>query len=64
MTWRDIATAPKDGTEFLAHVDGEIFLVQWIAEHDRFEDARFTFKQSDFTHWTDLPSPPSTDTEK
>lgn len=75
--WRDIATAPKDGT----HVD--IWAKCWLPAFDKFEHRRFAdcwwMKDGEFgskahwvdldtnwhpTHWMPLPDPPAALTDR
>jgi hypothetical protein len=64
--WRDIASAPKDGTHFLASVDGEVRLVAWgkTSHVPMYGFCLADQGVEDFdlckpTHWRPLPAPPS-----
>jgi hypothetical protein len=65
--WRDIATAPRDGTDILvcdARLDGGFQqVVFWDGETNgewRWETSDGpTFHQEAFTHWRSLPLPPA-----
>lgn len=63
--WRDIATAPKDGTRILAYYDADdcIYDVVWdLHGHgDGWVSTDYNitnFNQPDFTHWRPLPALP------
>ena len=61
MEWQDIATAPKDGTRFLAYQKGDPIQECWWCE----DFPEWTGWQNDYdsepapTHWMPLPAPPS-----
>lgn len=49
--WRDIETAPKDGTEFLARDGTERDVARWHNDHVCGEELGW----HPFTHWMPLP---------
>ena len=53
--WREIETAPKDGSRFLAIKHGEIVFAFYDADSDEFVDSHFN---SHLTHWAPLILPP------
>lgn len=53
--WQPIATAPRDGTEFLASQNGAIDVVMWI-DGRGFREAGGVQMHPD--HWMRLPDPP------
>jgi hypothetical protein len=69
--WRDISTAPKDGTSVLLFSSGEMVVARWDADYG-FVDPEGAFvaplsdgwdravkdHYSDPTHWMPLPAPP------
>lgn len=61
MIWQPIETAPRDGTEFIAHLDlgcgAEFAVMLW---HEGMEDWTDTFGAIIGLpiHWMPLPSPP------
>lgn len=67
MTWRDISTAPRDGTEVLvAMPSGALTVARW--QVDRRYTAGGVWYHAPFalpqpTHWMPLPDPPETTTE-
>jgi Protein of unknown function (DUF551) len=67
MTWQPIATAPRDGTAFLAWESEEDEVVIAVAER---EPANYPFfnatnyecySEGRLTHWQQLPGPPNDD---
>lgn len=58
--WRDISTAPKDGTNILAHEDGATTVVYWDDERGSwlhpYKGGKTTWPK--LTHWMPLPEPP------
>ncbi len=66
--WQPIASAPKDGTRFLAAWKvGNIGIVWWLKDYQAFTDGDFDrchtprqFSASWFTHWRPFPPPPVT----
>ena len=65
--WRDIATAPKDGTLYLVFgldTDGhpEIAVAFWRAQHGTCWIAPTGWERVHPTHWRPLPAPPTTST--
>lgn len=64
--WRQIKTAPKDGTPFLGAIpwndsEWEILRMRWNEWVERFVDATyapFAATQEQPTHWMPLPEPP------
>lgn len=69
--WREIATAPMDGTEILLYEGGDAprcVVGYWDADTLNGDDARPTWRDSDggildfarepITHWMPLPPPP------
>ena len=60
VTWQPIATAPKDGTEFLGFVgasyQGGVVVIHWD-KNDGFIDWGADFWEP--THWMPLPAPPA-----
>lgn len=65
--WRDIATAPKDGTWFVAWQDGDVFKCQWRTEDDMeghldegwWDNVNQSFEAP--TLWQPLPPSPQID---
>jgi hypothetical protein len=62
--WRDIATAPKDGTHFLASHTRTPAIVEQVWFNDKLSDYPWTngigsFLEGYFTHWMPLPQPPT-----
>lgn len=71
--WRDISSAPKDGTPFLAYraASKRAQVVRWLIpyeKHGLMFGGEFVSDQSGwdldaawscFTHWAGLPPPPS-----
>ncbi|MFC5353576.1 DUF551 domain-containing protein [Azospirillum himalayense] len=64
--WQDIASAPRDGTRFLAVVDGDVALVFWgktshvpIYGFCRADQGPEDADLCDPTAWMPLPPPPS-----
>ncbi|MGG7581713.1 hypothetical protein [Rhizobium sp. Nf11,1] len=56
--WRDISTAPKDGTEvLLGHPDGSIQIGRWNGS-DGWDDGNFDDHFRWPTHWMPLPATP------
>lgn len=63
--WPSIETAPKDGTEFLASQDGEVYQCRWSIKDDGqgsrqagwYDLVGRSFEQP--THWLPLPPAPS-----
>jgi hypothetical protein len=63
--WKPIASAPRDGTEFLACYTGELGIWFRVAEYSGnpqspWEDDEGMHPEGFFTHWQPLPTPPST----
>lgn len=64
MTWQPIATAPRDGTPFIAAVpfgggEWEISKMMWEEFRHAFIDATYSpFDETQPTHWMPLPEPP------
>lgn len=65
--WRDIATAPKDGTEVLATNGKRIWLTQWYKDEYakkpqpfwmNFTQGKALSRPHPPTHWQPLPLPP------
>lgn len=64
--WRDIASAPKGGTRFLAYEDGNYYALEWKQEMpsldkgywDPCDSGRYTVWPPEPTHWRPLPPPP------
>lgn len=60
-----IASAPKDGTEFIAFENGELYRCAWAERDDgegRVDCGWWDFWNESFeypTHWMPLPEPPS-----
>lgn len=70
--WRPIASAPKDGTDFIAAIKvryrrGGAFtwrldILAMDPETGDIEDDRYSgWRFEDYTHWMPLPDPPETD---
>ena len=66
MEWRDISSAPKDGTRVLAVVDGDVRVVSWgktshvpIYGFCLADQGPEDFDICDPTHWMPLPAPPT-----
>lgn len=57
-TWRDISTAPMDGTKILAfggsQTDGNVYLIVYFDGYWRSKDSDFVV----LTHWQPLPPKP------
>lgn len=58
--WRDIESAPTDGTPFWAYQSGRVQFVCWMDDHPDcgpcwFDDAD---SEPEPTHWQPLPPPP------
>ncbi len=76
LGWRDIATAPRDGTMLLVGYDDGVARVGAMPDSQRVFEARWNDVQgtwsarngfllhSDATHWQPLPPPPSADTKR
>lgn len=67
--WYDIATAPRDGSPFLAAilVSNRVTKVSWWEMHVLWchdetgllsDDAHQGWELEDYSHWTRLPAPP------
>lgn len=60
--WKDISTAPKDGTPILVCVSGcWPDTVAWNAKQEAWEEGDGSFSTLDdwpLTHWMPLPEPP------
>ena len=63
MEWQDIATAPKDGTRFLAYQKGEPIQECWwcedFPEWQGWQNDNDWDSDPDPTHWMPLPAPPT-----
>ena len=59
--WRDIATAPKDGTNILVYEDGATTVVFWDDDHESWLHPYKGGKTRwpNVTHWLPLPSAPN-----
>lgn len=61
--WRDIASAPRDGTTVLLYEPGwtqpwhRVIAARWIQANKRFESYGFQHERA--THWMPLPAPPA-----
>jgi hypothetical protein len=69
LTWREIESAPKDGSSILIYeADGNVWLVFWRVEQGGEEGygTWTTGSISNFnaTHWMPLPNPPNTNGER
>jgi hypothetical protein len=68
--WMPIASAPKDGTWFIALQDGELYPCQWHAEEPDegpYQEGWWDHFNKSFeepTRWIPLPAPPSTPDER
>lgn len=64
MQWRDIDTAPKDGSKFLGYVDGDVRFVAWTkTSHVPLYgfctvDEGWESSLCHPAHWMPLPEPP------
>jgi hypothetical protein len=62
--WQPIETAPKDGTEIVAHdaATGTSHVTCWIHGGWHDPDSHYYSEAPDFvpTHWRPLPKPPAT----
>ncbi len=64
--WQDIASAPRDGTTFIAFQGEDIYRCAWMIEEPDegpgqegwFDIVNMSFEGP--THWMPLPAPPST----
>ena len=60
--WKDIATAPKDGTRILCSYRGNrSFIARWRDDFSVFMDDWESWR--DATHWMPLPPSPNTKAE-
>ena len=69
--WRDIATAPRDGTGFLVncpHVEDGVSMMMWDANLfmmvSLFDGKPWVSGLERPTHWQPLPPPPSADAKR
>lgn len=75
VEWRDIETAPRDGTMFLVGYDNKIAKRARLEAHRRVYEARWCERQQSFaarngfilhdgaTHWLPLPPAPGAEDE-
>ena len=71
VAWRDIATAPRDGTGFLVncpHVEDGVSMMMWDANLfmmvSLFDGKPWVSGLERPTHWQPLPTPPSADAKR
>lgn len=75
--WKDISTAPKDGTEVIGRIGGKSFAMAWQDKHRDGDPAGWCYASYTWggvlyegnnnlldqpTHWMPLPTPPTADT--
>ena len=66
MDWKEIESAPKDGSEVIVFADGELFFVRWACFYGRRYAWHTGFSCADEgpacvdapTHWMPAPSLP------
>lgn len=63
-SWRDIASAPKDGTEILVFDEGALYITSWLDDEGHDGVRRSGWYDNGFvepppTHWQPLPPPPA-----
>lgn len=58
--WRDIASAPKDGTQFLAYEDGAYYALAWNPEEGFWcsDCGQPVVRTPEPTHWMPRPKAP------
>ena len=62
--WMDIASAPKDGTWILMVADGIYEVINWCADHGRWEDSEGLEADGVDMRWQPLPPPPKRKVKK